>query len=478
MSWKESMEYKGKPTPIRHYAIDVLTEESTIPRQTGLLSRMRNQTRNLSGNMVSSTYSLPTKQRERPGVYPLPERIRINSVATKRILNTICDSLLSFKSDPLILLTPFHLLVHVEQEIRDRMAELERDLVGKEAQPIGKDPEGTDGRRIDDSTRFPEGLIFSLGTDWSKLTVDESKEAVNDFRCLVSFIDDYINPLRNYLKDPKLVRFQELWYLFPLGSLVYVKEKSVPQKIWRVIQARGGRKYLSEGDKQELGWEDMYTPFILNCYHLDYDGSKFVRVFHKFEVDKFTELLAVSSLPIVPLFVAKHEQMVDLKSCFTRGEQFLDCTKPSYLHYEGRSLSRTPIGTDIHRPSSDGIGLSRVYSEIIESQVMIDFERALQAMPDWSPASNEIERISMNKVELENRGGAEDYERQDDDSKWTARIEAEFLQKEEKRWQKWDKTDDQPSGDDLLLFPDRVFAFVFRTRSWGMRSLAFVGITG
>ena len=466
ISWKEWTNLMGKPTPNHHYAIEALAEEPIISRQTSRLSATRNRIPAFLDNTASSALPSLSRDRERPGVPPLPERIRINSVAAKRIFNAICENLLRFDSRdyPLILLRPFYLLVHVEQDISDRMSELERDLVGKEVQLTENAREETERLRGDD--RFPEGLIFRLGTDRSKLTLDESKEAVNDFRCLVSFIDDYINPLRAYFKYPKLVRFQELWYLFPLGSLIYVKEKSIPQKIWKVIQARGGRKYLSSAGEE--GWEDKYSPFILNCCHLDYDGSKFVRVFHKFEVDRFTELQLVSSLPIVPLSVAEREHTIELEACTTRGKQFLACTKPSYLFYEGRSLNRTPEGVEFYKPSSDGVGLSRVHSEIVESQVMVDFERALQAMPDWSPAGSELERISMNTGELDDPQDSRN-EKQDDDGVWADRIEREFLDKEEEQWQNWDKSGGQPSRNDLLLFPERVFAFVFRTRSWGKR---------
>ena len=338
---------------------------------------------------------------------------------------------------------------------------MEQDLAEKEALLTDKPQEGRSNINLRNDVRFPQGMIFFQGTDWSRLTIDESREAVNDFRCLVSFIDDYINPLRNYLKNPEFVQFQELWYLYPLGSLIFVKEKRFPQKIWRVIQACGGRKYFRPDNDHEIDWIGKYSPFVLNCYYLDYDGSRFVRVFHKFEIDRFTEWRLVSSLPIVPLSVAERERMTNRQASISCGEQSLACTKPSYLYYEGRSLNQTPVGAELYKASSDNVGLSRVHSEIIESQVMVDFDQALHAMPEWSPAGSEMDRIKMNIRELD------DFERVDDDKVWLDQIEKDFLNAEEKRWQKWDKNYEHPSGDDLLLFPGRVFAFIFRTRSWG-----------
>ena len=38
---------------------------------------------------------------------------------------------------------------------------------------------------------------------------------------------------------------------------------------------------------------------------------------------------------------------------------------------------------------------------------------------------------------------------------------------EKEKWQGWKKLGSHPSGDDLLLLPDRAYAFCFRIRKWG-----------
>ncbi|KAI9699206.1 MAG: hypothetical protein M1820_007285 [Bogoriella megaspora] len=458
MSWNEWKAARGDRVSSHHYAIDMLCQEPVVARSNG--AKLNRSTNANDQNQVSRP----------PSVKLLPERIRINSLPGRRMLDALVDNVLRFQSDwfPLILATPFKLLAHMEEEIRERLRELEADLAAKIADGASRDAKDKEVLPRGDAS-CPTAVPFSMYTGWGESTVSESNEATNDFRCLVSFIDGYINPLQEYLKDPQYIRFDELWYLFTPGTLLFVKEKTIPQKIWKVVQTAGGRKYLSRPSDSTLKtWEDEYSPFMISCYYVDFDGAKFLRVFRTFEIQKYHNIQSVSALPIVPLVVAEHDQLITCEELRERGEQFLQCTKPAYRYYQGRSLSRTPTGNQLEKPSPDGLGLSRIYSEAIESQVMVDFERTLQSMPDWSPAGDNIERkdIEVDMSELE-----DEQERFDDDTLWDSRIRDEFLRKEETKWQQWDRGEEQPSGDDLLLLPGRVFAFVLRTRSWACLKL-------
>jgi hypothetical protein len=90
-----------------------------------------------------------------------------------------------------------------------------------------------------------------LGSNWDVLDTSEIQEALEDFRCLARFVNETLQPVRTYLQtEPTSVNFNDLWHLFITGSLVYVKDKSTPQKVWRVIQATGGRRYAQEPGSQ------------------------------------------------------------------------------------------------------------------------------------------------------------------------------------------------------------------------------------
>ena len=64
--------------------------------------------------------------------------------------------------------------------------------------------------------------------------------------------------------------------------MVYVKDKDIPQKVWRVVLATGGRRCLSAVDMSNDSEgirgqprEPLYTDFVLDCYYIDYDGSRY-----------------------------------------------------------------------------------------------------------------------------------------------------------------------------------------------------------
>lgn len=470
VSWDDYKQRMGTNVPDEHFAIEILPQDPRITRgpqgrrhtKLGKSELVPNIEKN--GVQLSSPIQLESPH-HRLDVKFFPSRIRINSLPGKRILDGLVDNVLKFSGmggKPLVLTRPYKLLVHIEQDIREKLSKMEEDHEKMQK-------EGNWGKAFDQSdrrdSRFSNCATFFMPFEWSVLTESESTEAIDDFRCIVTFIDTYITPLRKCLKDPYKVHFGELWHLFPQGSCVYVRDKSVHQKLWRVTQAVGGRKYLDMPEGSKKGsWEDKSSSFSLNCYYLDFDGTRFLRVFRNFFIEPFSELQSVSLLPLIPIKVAERENLVQRDAVMARSNQFLDCTKPVCRYYEGRSLSLTPLGEQLQKPNPNGLGLSRVYSETIESQVMVDFERGVQAMPDWNPSNflNDGEPVKVDDAEIENVD-----EHCDDDRVWDAKMREEFLEDEEVKWQKWDREGEQPSGDDLLLLPDRVFAFVFRTRTWG-----------
>lgn len=468
LAWADYKKTMGKRVPVDHNAIDVLVQDPEITQT--LRSRKKGQAESSIQQCTEPESPEPSRTGP-PDVRPtlkktLPSRIRVNSVPARRILDGLVGDALNFYDAigfPLVLIRPFKLLVHIEQDIRDRLSKMIEDFrkLNTKEPPLVTE-QGPTKMSIRD--RPTDHLLFSSST-WEHLTKEEVEEAIRDFRCVTNFIDDYISPLRNYMRDPAHVRFSELWYLFPQGSYVFVSDKSIPHKVWRVVQAVGGRKYLSAPEKTKGNqWEDKYSSFSIGCYYLDFDGQQFVPVFRNFYIDHFPELRPIEAMSIVPLAVAEKQNLINRENLLARGQQFLKCTTPTYMYYEGRSLSQTPEGTHLTKFHADGSDPTRVYSETIESQVMVDFDRALQAMPEWlSFADNVVRAIRPEDAEFSDRW----EELCDDDRVWDTAMREEFIEEERAKWKTWRKEGQQPNGDDLLLLPDRVFAFVFRTRSWG-----------
>ncbi|RYP58267.1 hypothetical protein DL769_009028 [Monosporascus sp. CRB-8-3] len=462
--WRKSSGSWREP----HSSIYVLSEE---PPALSPLMRSRKTSRlDLHGRGLQADPTAVSARRA--GAKPLPPRIRIASAPVKRILDSMCNDDLRWEGDSaLVLLRPYKILVYHEQNIRKRLAELQQACENHEEKAKGED-EAEPGR-----SEVGGIVIFRTNTDWNTLTLDEKQEAARDFGFLVTFMDEYISPLntRRSSGGDNLVHFHELWHILSPGTLVYVKDKAVHQKVWKVLQGTGGRRALSLtqdiNDQLQLGgwWQDKSNPFKLDCYYIDFNGVHFVRVVKTFSIKEFSEAQPVKALPIVPFSIAEKEGLVNRDVLLDRGKDFVDCTKPSYKYYGGRSLSHAPTGDRLKRPDAGSLGSIAVLSEAIESHVMVDFERCLQAIPDWNPSISASELSKAPENELQDDPVDSSVE---DDRVWDVRMAEEILEFSD-RSQTLGKHDKTPMGDELLLLPDRLFAFVLRTRRWACLQLGF-----
>jgi hypothetical protein len=491
MSWEE-WEHAGLPPnpPKRpHSAIDVLIDE--YERRGGS---------NSSSYLPSSIHIDATAS--------LPTRIRINSIWAQRILISILDveDRWRYRVEPFVIVRPFKILAAQSVEIKAKFVEIEQNLAERrkkrETSEVAADevPEPSNGTKgtlghdgascqedhntcpaieeanedhISDTesqsrmqARYHSVNLFT-GTNWDEVELSAVEEAVNDFRCVVDFVNDTLQPVRSYLQnEPSSVNFNNIWHLFTTGSLVYVKARSTPQKIWKVIQATGGRRYLRDPDLNIKDWETKWSPFVIDCYHLDFDGTDFVRVFEQFTIEMFDGLMHLSGLQIMPLTVAERLLPgINRDEFRKRGEQFLTYLKPQFRYYHGTTLTQSPSGNMLYTQEDGEYDSHRLFTEQVESQVVVDFGRGIQANSDWAPPITEVNLWKGSSDEFEDIFDSKDIRT---DSLWDSRASEEFLKKEEIKRQRWNKGEEMPEEDDLLLLPNRVIAYVLRSRSWGM----------
>ncbi|KAF6816386.1 AAA family ATPase [Colletotrichum sojae] len=504
-TWKEWDKFPiSIPEKDPKYAIDILVED---PPLTGL-SRLGPDEENPSASIRLSV---------RPdGIPTLPSQISIFSLPIRRIIFDIADGRL--RSDSINgfmnIYRPFKILVYLEDKIRQRAAELHKLFAESTATPTrqppaekdrdteghsisdGNVPDKTDAATEDDveSTHSQEQSeydnrderIFTHGY-WNQLTREELQEAAEDFEVLVSFMDKYIFPLRRALRenDDVKVSFRELWHLYTPGTIVYVKDSSVPQKLWRVIQVIGGTVRLrldapppprgvhvvNSSNYLKLGGatgENRTPAFTLDCYYVDFNGTNYVRVLKSFAIDEFQGFVHVQGLPILPLHVATSEGLVDINAMQERGTEFISYTQQSYCYFRGRSVSYEPNGQVLRRPEGGTVGSVAVLSESIESPVVVDFERCFNTLPDWKPC-----RVSKELTVLypDARLPPPPY---DDDRVWDLRMAEQVLNYTDQTQSIEIYGRHPPSEDDVLLLPNRVFAYVLRTRRWGKSSECYV----
>lgn len=157
--------------------------------------------------------------------------------------------------------------------------------------------------------------------------------------------------------------------------------------------------------------------------------------------------------------------LINRKELLERADQFIECTKPTYRYYSGRSVNVAPNGHKLRQsdPFANNLGTVMTFSEHVESRVMVDFERGLQTIPDWAPDVGESSLSTSPEEEL-----AGDYEDPivEDDRVWDVRI-AERILGSHNSSRAWEKHGADLSEDDKLLLPARVIAFAFRNRRWG-----------
>ncbi|RYP76891.1 hypothetical protein DL771_001444 [Monosporascus sp. 5C6A] len=387
----------------------------------------------------------------------LPERIILNSLRLRRFIDyEFCDGGLPWVArGPFQILRPYKMLSYLGDKIKKRIADFE-----KARRAVWTATEDEYMRLYKDNPVEDEAEMGHQRE--SQMTLAQLTAFILDFRCLERVMTVFSRP--EFILPDKMgahVSFSNLWFLFPVGSLTYLRDPNVPQKVWRVIQRTGGRRYMSRPDHIPVGqYENSFSDFVIDCYHLDYDGTRYVPTFRRFRISSFEGGQSFLSLPVVPFEYVEREGIVNREDVLERAKQFKDLIKVRHQSYSGRSYDRTPSGK---RLSELDIGSHRSvtrYSERIDSEVMVDFERALLEIPSWRPGDREFEPYQMDKSE---RGS----DCVDPGERWDKRFTDDFMDVETRKWKEWEKAGTGPTEEkDLLLLPDRVFAFVLRTRSW------------
>lgn len=397
----------------------------------------------------------------------LPDRIRICSLRLAMFLDhSIHDGSLNRGDGRIfVILRPFKFLVEKGDDIREELARLEQ--VWESRFP------GVTGETDDSIYKADEASIYYRHGEIvnpDALGQNELMGLIKDMRCLIAFMDGYIAPSLK-MGEIDQVYFSDLWFVFTARSLIYMRDKKVPQKVWKVIQRTGGHYHHdtdSRSDEDERtarpagdrGQRGGRHPFVIDCFHLDYDGMRYVQTYTRVYIDYFEGCQPLASLPVMPIRVAEEAGWIDRGAVVARGREFASCTRPQHKHYVGRHQILRPNGLQLHERDEQVPENAARYPEWIESEVMVDFERALQEMPGWRPGLDELKLF---------RAAAPTRRNVDKDTAWDSKLSAQVTYEEWEKCQRWDKERTGPSEeDDLLLLPDRVFAFVFRTRKWGM----------
>ncbi|QKX54128.1 uncharacterized protein TRUGW13939_01212 [Talaromyces rugulosus] len=133
-----------------------------------------------------------------------------------------------------------------------------------------------------------------------------TEQAYKELSCLIQFMDNDLNTLKNFENSSiSQIYFSDLWYIFQPGEEVITSQK--PLKAFRVLHVTGGRPYLSPPEDnrnyttQPYRVPEKFSDFVITCYQIDFDGTKFGPVTFSFTIQGYNGSQEIMTLPIYPL---------------------------------------------------------------------------------------------------------------------------------------------------------------------------------
>ncbi|KAM0552669.1 hypothetical protein ACHAPJ_007766 [Fusarium lateritium] len=391
--WVEFQERIELEEPEDQFAIDVLIGEPEVIVDFG--DRYYSTTRRyrygeeyeedaLAAEGMAARQRTTSGKTTLRGQRPLPERIRINSRAILRILSKIFQEDLSENGNSVLMMRPFRALFRYKDEIRkwkERLetkleepettqSRLEKRSTGQEGvendekhkEYVGKDQKDKGKRR---SKRHSKRTSKDRdGSDTYKDSLIETREALDELKCLVEFIDMDLEEKLAYLASPDCQRvlFSDIWHLFKPGDFVVSRDEKQAYRVIRVKYSTHGMKTPSLKSlwASEAKAKLEKSPITVQCVHLDFDGERIGPVSHKIDFHRFDGEKSIRSLDIIPLHMSETRCLKGRLA--KRGSLFLEISdtqrRGTPMHYSGLELET---------------------QEEIDSQVVIDFEGAIAA---------------------------------------------------------------------------------------------------
>ena len=312
-------------------------------------------------------------------------RVRIQSPAILSIFARVVRE--SWSTQPRTFLRPFRSLIYFQGKMEEALSRLESKW--------GNVENGSSGA----ATPSVDGEDHSHCSDGHHYHVDDSSTALADMRCFVDFMRREIMPLYTRFQEPDCtprtkIRFEDLWYLFRTGELVYrptpndTEKTNAPlytrQRAWRVygIKLPTANYRISHDDHRKYAHHerDESSDFKLLCYHIDYTGEEFCVVSEEIVIPYFDGEKPISTLTVYPFrFVTNAEQTLE---AFEKvGANFLKYIKTKHLTYNWWTLILNPKGD----PAMDMDGNLLKHPEHVNSEVIVDFAEAFQVCPLWTP---------------------------------------------------------------------------------------------
>lgn len=221
---------------------------------------------------------------------------------------------------------------------------------------------------------------------------------LEQLKCLISFIDDELKRKQEYLKSDccQFVPFDDIAMLFSPGETVISKDRKQVYLVTRVSctrhRVKGRKENTTLGflkDEGEVELED--DPVFVHCIYLDFDGKMMGPAHRTFTFFRYEDEREIVSFPIFPLQHAKEDGLRE--RFIKRGKMFFEVAGIKHMHYTGLTLKTR---------------------DDIDSQVVIDFEEAINRHPQWKPAITSVleqplEKMAASDILSDPNANAQDF---------------------------------------------------------------------
>lgn len=320
--------------------------------------------------------------------------VRIQSIAINLLLKWSMGKAdwRSWDNDVKIFMRPFRCFVRVQQSMKEKLQALE--------EYSGSHPtlhrQETSRSNVSTSNEMSTTTIDTPAQELLERPASPGSEeitiahiatipgALEQIRCYIEFVDERILPFyREFdrIDESKTyqVRYEDLWYIFRVGEILYAPEKdasqgytvAAAQTLWRI------HKVFIPGDDF---LDEQIDDFRVGCYYIDYDGTEFGAVTKTFTLKSYDDERNVTTFPFYPVrFVANSAEF--LAQARSTGMNFIKSIQDRYGSYSGWKLMHDPHG----EPEEDSQGEPSKTPEHIDSDVIVDFKEAFNHRPTWKP---------------------------------------------------------------------------------------------
>ena len=215
----------------------------------------------------------------------------------------------------------------------------------------------------------------------------------DELRCLVSFMDTDLNDIYSVQKDidrgtRKLIAFDHLWQLFKPGIVVISGKEQ--KRAYVVLHVTGGRAlqresqlafardrevepYHARSREEREAYFAKYpktSPFVIDCFYLDFDGTNFGPLPQKFMLDDYDGEVPINSLKVFPINFDEDPKKTE-KLLVRRGRKFEKLARVEHKYYSGRTLREATVLESPGEVGRPGFSLPPAVADFLQSRFMV-----------------------------------------------------------------------------------------------------------